>query len=96
MLTLLCYLNRDWQKGDGGELRLFVKKKFLDESVSAEHADELETVDVEPRFGTVVLFQSHLIPHEVLEVHRGHRDAITVWFYEESDDSRQNEETETK
>ncbi|CAE8673932.1 unnamed protein product [Polarella glacialis] len=26
LLTLICYLNDDWQPGDGGELRLFASK----------------------------------------------------------------------
>ena len=42
----------------------------------------VEIVDVEPTAGTLVLFDSVVVPHEVLEVTRGERLAVAGWFHE--------------
>ena len=43
---------------------------------------DVDIVDVEPTAGTLVLFDSVVVPHEVLEVTRGERLAVAGWFHE--------------
>jgi SM-20-related protein len=62
-ISVVVYLNRNWQKGDGGELALYL---------------ENETITVEPRSGTIVIFESHM-EHEVLES-KMNRYSITGWL----------------
>ena len=40
------------------------------------------TVDVAPRSGTLVLFDSATLPHEVLETQKGERMALAGWLHE--------------
>ena len=49
-ISFAFYLNREWQAGDGGELRL--------------HLDEI--LDIEPLAGRLALFRSDTVEHEVL------------------------------
>ncbi len=49
-VTAIVYMNPEWKKGDGGELRLF--------------GDEV--VDIEPVGGRIVVFLSGVVDHEVL------------------------------
>lgn len=65
-LTCLCYFNKDWKSGDGGELRIF--------------KEDGTTVDVAPLNNRAVIFQSRLLEHEVLEA-TSDRYALTLWFY---------------
>jgi len=67
VLSLVVYLNPDWQPEDGGELVI-----QLSESVQ-------DTVKVTPAFGTVVVFLSEEFPHEVLPASRD-RYSIAGWF----------------
>ena len=68
VVTVVYYLNPDWQHGDGGELRL-----YLDE------AGETDFVDIEPVAGTAVIFLSERFWHEVLPSCKD-RVSITGWF----------------
>jgi SM-20-related protein len=63
-VSVVAYLNRNWQPGDGGELRLHLKEGV---------------VDVEPRAGTLVVFMSARILHEVLPA-RKDRCSLVGWF----------------
>lgn len=63
-ISVVAYLNSVWQPGDGGELRLFL-------------ADGER--DVAPRAGTVVIFTSADVEHEVL-ASRFERASLTGWF----------------
>lgn len=63
-VSVVLYLNTQWQPGDGGELRLHL-------------ADG--TVDVAPRAGTLVVFLSADLPHEVLKAQRD-RASLVGWF----------------
>lgn len=67
-VSCVVYLNDDWQDDDAGELRLFSK-------------DDPKAVvrDVLPRGGTLVLFLSREIPHEVRAPKR-ERVSFTGWF----------------
>lgn len=64
VVSLVCYLNEDWNEGDGGELVLYTA---------------LGPVSVRPVFGTVALFLSAEIPHEVKPTRRD-RYSVTGWF----------------
>lgn len=64
VVSVICYLNGDWQARDGGELRLHLGQ---------------DTRDVPPLAGTLVCFFSERIPHEVLVVHR-ERLSLTAWL----------------
>ncbi|AHI06408.1 SM-20-related protein [Bdellovibrio bacteriovorus W] len=67
-ITFVLYLNRQWQSSCGGQLSLF----------KPEASDELLT-QIEPRFGSFVLFRSDLFPHQV-EVCGCDRLSLTGWF----------------
>ena len=64
LFSVVCYLNKNWSERDGGALRLYLKD---------------QCVDVEPLAGRLVVFKSHLIPHEVLVTHN-ERIALTGWL----------------
>jgi SM-20-related protein len=67
VLSLVVYLNPQWQANDGGELVLYVGP------------DKQDTLTVAPTWGTVVLFLSEEFPHEVLPT-RHDRYSVTGWF----------------
>jgi SM-20-related protein len=75
-VTVVLYLNEDWQHGNGGELRL-----YLDESESAA------VVDIAPLGGRLVLFLSGRFHHEVLPAQRT-RISLTGWFRTRALESR--------
>lgn len=64
-VSAVFYLNQDWQPGDGGELRMFL--------------DDQRVHDVAPTGGTLVVFLSGEVPHEVLAAGR-ERLSLTGWF----------------
>jgi SM-20-related protein len=64
VLSLVCYLNQDWPKNAGGELRLHLP---------------LGINDIIPERGTVVIFLSDEIEHEVLPATQS-RYSIAAWF----------------
>lgn len=68
--TISCslYLNRNWKREDGGELRVYD---------GAE--DETSFVTIYPRAGTIVLMNSASVYHEVRPAARD-RYSITGWF----------------
>ncbi len=64
-LSFICYLNANWQAGDGGELVIY-----------PEGEDE---VKVAPIGGRLVIFRSDLLEHEVLTT-AVPRVGITGWM----------------
>jgi len=68
-LTVTIYLNKNWLADDGGQLRLYLSSDFQN------------FVDIEPSFGTAVLFLSEKFPHEVLPSKKI-RLSFTGWFLE--------------
>lgn len=66
VLSLVVYLNADWQPDDGGELVIY-----------NENGEKLRRVS--PDLGTVVVFLSEEFPHEVLPAQRD-RYSIAGWF----------------
>lgn len=65
LISMVCYLNEDWQPEHGGELRL--------------HASDGAYQDVAPLPGRMILFKSDAVPHEVL-LSKAHRYSITGWL----------------
>lgn len=63
-ITLITYLNENWQEGDGGELRL-----HLEDTI----------VDIKPYGGSIICFRSSEILHEVL-MSNTERLSLTGWF----------------
>ena len=65
VVTLISYLNENWQYNDGGELQLYLKNG--------------RTISVKPEAGTLVCFMSAEFEHEVLPAKR-ERASLTGWF----------------
>ncbi|AQG81302.1 2OG-Fe(II) oxygenase [Spirosoma montaniterrae] len=68
-LSVICYLNSNWQPTDGGQLAL-----YLPNPGGIEH-----TVTVEPVGGRLICFESGRLEHEVLPATRD-RLSLTGWL----------------
>mmetsp|Transcript_6510 Transcript_6510/g.14734 ORF Transcript_6510/g.14734 Transcript_6510/m.14734 type:complete len:318 (-) Transcript_6510:135-1088(-) len=73
--SLLLYLNQDWSEKDGGQLRIHLDGGG--DECPAGVAPKF--IDVEPKGGTLVLFKSDAIPHEVLNTN-SERFAVVGWY----------------
>ena len=71
-ISVILYLNKNWQETDGGQLRIYLKN---------------ETKDIFPLAGRLVCFRSDLIEHEVLPGTR-ERQSITGWLLDQFSDLR--------
>lgn len=73
--SLLLYLNKDWTDQAGGKLRLHKDSggDFL------PPGEDPKFQDVDPLGGTLVLFESDKLPHEVLDT-QAERIAIVGWY----------------
>jgi SM-20-related protein len=69
VVSLVAYLNEDWQSADGGALAVW----------AADGVNSEPVVEVQPLAGTVVLMLSEDIPHEA-RVARRDRRAIAGWY----------------
>ena len=69
IITVILYLNPDWQPGDGGELKLW--------TTSGEKSGAFKLI--EPRLGTMVCFLAGDFWHEVMPANKT-RMSITGWF----------------
>ncbi|GAB3034836.1 2OG-Fe(II) oxygenase [Spirosoma pulveris] len=69
-LSVICYLNSDWQEADGGQLDLYLP--------DAENMTEHQ-VTVSPIGGRLVCFESARLEHEVLPATR-ERLSVTGWL----------------
>jgi SM-20-related protein len=67
-LTVILYLNDNWQGPEGGQLRIYNMDGEPD-----------NCMDILPQMGTLVCFLSSRFPHEVLPATR-QRMSITGWF----------------
>jgi SM-20-related protein len=67
VVSLVYYLNPQWAPSDGGELVLYPNN------------NESDQCQVTPSFGTLVIFLSEEMPHEVLKSHRD-RYSIAGWY----------------
>jgi SM-20-related protein len=66
-LSVICYLNDNWNPNEGGQLRMFLADKI---------------VDILPVAGRLVCFRSDEIEHEVLPATRT-RLSITGWILDQ-------------
>ncbi|MAR56189.1 MAG: hypothetical protein CMM93_03305 [Rickettsiales bacterium] len=69
LLSLVIYLNPDWQAADGGLLNLY-----------ADEEAETPIARLLPEYGHAVLFLSEEMPHEVTLAHRT-RYSIAAWYH---------------
>ena len=75
-VTAILYLNSRWTHTDGGTLRIYPTAH----GGRAQASDAREKpIEVEPRSGTLVLFWSHRVPHEVAESFAP-RFALSLWM----------------
>jgi SM-20-related protein len=65
VLTLITYLNENWNEEDGGKLQLYLKNG--------------QTISISPNAGTLVCFFSADFEHEVLPAKR-ERASLAGWF----------------
>ncbi len=68
VLSTVFYLNPDWVESDGGELNIY-----------ADVEDVKPIASIPPEAGSLVMFLSEEVPHEVLEA-RNDRYSIAGWF----------------
>ena len=71
-LSVICYLNKEWQEQHGGQLRMHFADKFI---------------DVLPLSGRLVCFRSDQIEHEVLPATK-ERLSLTGWMLDQLVDVR--------
>jgi hypothetical protein len=78
--TLILYLNDpDWDtERDGGALRAYVGANLTDQ----EGHSARKVVDICPKGGTLVMFRSRILLHEVLPAQK-RRWAVSVWIEED-------------
>ncbi|EJK48814.1 hypothetical protein THAOC_32357 [Thalassiosira oceanica] len=95
-VSLLLYLNTEtWDaKKDGGVLRAYMPQKQQQKQArgktrgrSGIDGKGATHQDIVPKGGTLVLFDSASVEHEVLPTHR-ERWAVVGWFLEDEDDNR--------
>ena len=68
-LSLICYLNQNWQPTDGGQLAMYLPQPDGTE----------QTIQLDPLGGRMVCFDSGLLEHEVLPATRD-RLSLTGWL----------------
>lgn len=68
-LSLVCYLNTDWQPADGGQLAIYLPAV----------EDTEQTITIEPVGGRLVCFESGRLEHAVLPAAR-ERLSLTGWL----------------
>jgi len=65
IISVVTYLNENWQSGDGGEIALYPKNST--------------PIIIPPKSGTTVIFRSEILEHEVLKTHTD-RYSVTGWL----------------
>lgn len=65
MISMIIYLNENWQHGDGGELKIYPEGK--------------EDKIIEPLENRCILFRSDVLYHEVLPTNKP-RKSVTGWM----------------
>ncbi|GAB3890728.1 2OG-Fe(II) oxygenase [Spirosoma agri] len=71
-LSVICYLNTDWQETDGGQLALFLPDS--DKAAGSERE-----LTIQPIGGRLVCFESGRLEHEVRPASRD-RLSVTGWL----------------
>ncbi|KAM9965619.1 hypothetical protein ACTFIR_005790 [Dictyostelium discoideum] len=78
-ITMIYYVNKDWKKGDGGELRLYTNNPNNTNQKELKQTEEF--IDIEPTADRLLIFLSPFLEHEVLQCNFEPRIAITTWIY---------------
>ena len=93
VVTAIAYVSEPrggWREAHGGALRIYApggdaaatsSSLGVDAVAAAAAAEGAGVVDVPPRRGSLVLFWSALVRHEVLAAH-AERLALSMWFHE--------------
>lgn len=68
-ISFVCYLNTDWQPGDGGEIQFYLPNPDGTETALA----------IEPLAGRLACFRADVMEHEVLLSHKT-RYSLTGWM----------------
>ena len=78
-ITAILYLNENWEKSDGGQLRMYLDSGAVERPNTA--ADTHDYVDINPSNGKLLLFDSRMV-HSVEEVLNKYkiRRALTLWI----------------
>ena len=71
-ISCIIYLNRHWQREDGGQLRVYLNKN--------DDLNEEKTIDILPSAGRAVFFLSDTFYHEVMPAAK-ERLSLTGWFF---------------
>jgi len=91
--SFLLFLNSDWKPDDGGRLRIhcdgYLEGDVLPPDILPNYRE------IEPKAGTLVIFRSDAIPHEVLDTH-AQRRGIVGWFLGENSTGSAADEVTTK
>ena len=69
--SFLLYLNQKWEEEDGGQLRVF--------EGDSTHTQTRNFYDIKPEAGTLVIFPSDSVQHEVLQSKK-ERLVVVGWF----------------
>ncbi|KAN0036197.1 hypothetical protein ACTA71_005501 [Dictyostelium dimigraforme] len=77
-ITMIYYVNKDWKKGDGGELRLYTNNT---NNINQKDSKQDQYIDIEPITDRLLIFLSPFLEHEVLQCNFEPRIAITTWIY---------------
>eukprot|EP00439_Symbiodinium_sp_Y106_P081004 s239_g19.t3 len=87
VLTAMVYLNDPhWTGAEGGELRVYHGMQWFD--VEDNAGQWRDYTDILPRGGTLVIFDSRLVQHQVLPPRGRNRFALTCWILGRSDGTR--------
>ena len=80
-VTAVLYLNGHWREEDGGTLRIYNTggDDPQQSTTTSSSSSSSQHIDVQPKRGTLVLFWSHRIPHEVLPAST-RRFALSLWM----------------
>ncbi|CAE8623853.1 unnamed protein product [Polarella glacialis] len=91
VLTAMVYLNdEDWLPSstanspgghDGGELRVFHGVQWFPLAADAGAGEWRDYTDIAQRGGTLVIFNSRVVEHQVLPTRRQDRYALTCWVF---------------
>jgi len=82
VLSFVLYLNESWQPADGGALRLHLDAAEATRAGAVpapDHAEGSRHLDVAPQGGTLVMFLSATLEHEVLPASRS-RISLAGWL----------------
>jgi SM-20-related protein len=76
VVSCVAYLNEGWRAEDGGTLRVYARGSAAESATDAARAG---FSDVQPAAGTLVVFGSAEVEHEVMPARR-ERMSIAGWF----------------